>query len=66
MYHMAHGKMCHVVDLQHDTDQTAGHSAQNGGKIMLYSSNKYFFFSFFSSSRSQLENMVTCIKGIEQ
>lgn len=43
MYYMAHGKMCYVVDFQHATDQTAGHRAQNGGKIMLYSSSNFFF-----------------------
>jgi len=41
---MAHGKTCYVVDLQH----AAGHRAQNGGHIMLYSSNKGIFY--FSSS----------------
>lgn len=65
MYCTAHGKMCYVVDLQHATYQTAGHRAQNGGTIMLYSSNRVFF-PFSSSSTSQFENMVTCIKGTEQ
>lgn len=63
MYYIAHGKMCYAVDLQHATDQTAGQRAQNGGKIMFYSSNKGFFH--FLLAPDLLENMVTCIKGTE-
>lgn len=54
-----------AFDLQHTTDQTSEHRAQNRGKFMLHSSNKGFC-PFSSRFKSQLENMVTCIKGTEQ
>lgn len=47
MYYMAHGKICYAADLQCAPDQTAGHRAQNGGKIMLYNFKKGFFSLFF-------------------